>query len=292
MELTYEQGDHIVDGLIVWAELGEGCWCRTWMAWSVEHGCPVAVKLPQSHEKADDARRVMRREVGWIEQIRHPAFQRLLVDGSEAPSPFLVFDYIEGPTLSTVLEEDHHLMPPDAATIASELALTVGYLHHNGWAHMDIKPHNVILRNGRVVVLDVGHMLALGTVMPCGQRRGTGGYCGPEAWDDGRPIDVLQDIFGIGAVLYELVVGEAAFERGRPDEAADLTVFHRRAGDPLTGIVERSLALDPGVRQQSTQQLVHELAEAIPAHERLWCPELDAAIRPRHADQRAGALAP
>lgn len=281
--LRFETGEPIADGLVAWTILGAGRLCESWMAWSVAHGRPVTVKIAQRGEEVEDARRVLRREASHLDGLRHPGFQQLLGGSLEGPEPFLVLEYVEGYTLETILHEEWRFAPVDALNIASELLAAVGYLHRLGVAHLDIKPANAILRDGRVVLMDLGLAQPIGTPMSPTSPRGTQGYIAPEQWQ-AAPATPAMDIFSIGCVLHQLVTGAAPHDHDGPPgvplapvrRRRGATVVERRTVDAIVGSLA---ALDPAARPSTTDDALLLVGQLRTESERIWPSFVDDSLR-------------
>ncbi|MCP3936283.1 MAG: serine/threonine protein kinase [Actinomycetia bacterium] len=260
-------GVELIPRVYAWQLLGDGKWCESWIAWSMVHGHPVTVKRAQSLDTADEARAVLRREAKRLKVINHPAFQRLLGGDLEAELPFLVLDYIDGPTLGPLLDEEGPFTLDDALTTVAELAAAIGYMHHLGLAHMDLKPNNAVLRDGRVVLLDVGLATLIGK-RPSAPR-GTKGYVAPEHWH-GAPVAPTSDVFSLGAILFELLTVKAPFARdSEPKAIPDLTHVHMMS-PPVADLVSDLLALDPANRIATADEALRRAASLLPDGERGW----------------------
>jgi Protein kinase domain len=141
----------------------------------------------------------------------HPGIRRLLEARLDRPLPHLVFEYVEGPTLDDALAEDGPFHPVDVLLTGMQLAAALGHLHGRGLAHLDVKPGNVVLRDGRPVLIDLGLARPVGEAPPGGHRRGSPPWMAPEQVRR-RPASPGMDLFALGAVLYELATGTQAFE--------------------------------------------------------------------------------
>src|SRR5262249_13099116 len=142
---NFALGERVVDGCLAWERLGVGQRCETWLAWSQAMWAPVAVKLVRPHQVAEPrGRRAIGREVKALRACHHPALPRLLADGRQAEVAYLVTEYLDGPTLEEALDDDGPLLPPDAAVLLAQLAGSVRAMHAAGFAHLDIKPANVV----------------------------------------------------------------------------------------------------------------------------------------------------
>ena len=100
-----------------------------------------------------------------------------------------------------------------------QLMSALHYLHGRGWVHLDVKPSNLVLREGRLVLLDLGVTARAGTNFPPGATPGSLDYMAPEQLR-GATVAVSMDVFATGALLYEAVTGTGAFHGDSDDAAA------------------------------------------------------------------------
>ncbi len=224
-ETRFVAGDVMVDGVRAWALLGTGPHCATWLGWSERLWLPVALKLPLAAlPEPERARAALGREVRRLAQVDHPMFQRMLASDLDAPVPYLVTEYIEGLSLGAILDDEGPFDPDDVVRIGIQVATCLGYLHAHGLAHLDLKPANLMLRDGRVIIIDLGYALPLGEDPPPGGPRGTDGYMPPEQVSC-QQVTGASDVFSLGVMLDVLLTGELPCA----DEAAAGHVHARRA---------------------------------------------------------------
>ncbi|HEU5266187.1 MAG TPA: protein kinase, partial [Jatrophihabitans sp.] len=191
------------------------------------------------------ARRTLHREVAALAGNLHPGLPRLLADGSAADEPYVVLEYVDGPTLADEVDDNGAFAPDDVAVLGAQLLSALLALHARGLAHLDLKPDNVALCHGRPVLLDFGSTRALGSGQPSGRPIGSPGYAAPEL-EAGAPIHPAMDLYGLGATLHELLAGAPTF-------APELAAAARPAAppvppSPLTPTVQALLAPDPALR--------------------------------------------
>jgi serine/threonine protein kinase len=227
----------------------------------------VVVKLARPHQ-ADHPRATVAvsRECDALIACPHPGIPQLIEDGrSDSPS-FLVQEYIDGPTLDAAMETGP-LQADETIALAAQLTAVVRFLHLQGFAHVDLKPDNVILRDGRPTLIDLGSARPLGRLQPAGKPIGSPGYAAPEL-ETGEPISESMDLYGIGTIVYEALTGEPAFDpdcsaQDRP--APETLAFPADVPDSLEALTHEMLAMDPAQRPGSADALLARLQDCFAA---------------------------
>jgi serine/threonine protein kinase len=159
-------------------------------AWSPERGCRVVIRV--ARDRRD--RRALRREGRLLQRLTHPN----IVRAYETRRDMVVLETLGGATLARLLE-DGPLAEDDALEMARQLSSAIGYLHRQGWLHLDIKPSNLIADGGRLKVIDLSIAQRPGRIEP---GTGTDGYMAPEQ-EHGGVVSPATDVWGIGRVLRE-----------------------------------------------------------------------------------------
>jgi eukaryotic-like serine/threonine-protein kinase len=276
---AFGPGDEIMPACLAWDLLGEGRRCETWLAWSVVRWSPVTVKLPRPG-MIQAARRGLEREARVGERLSHPSVQRLFearLDGH--PLPHLVFEYVEGPTLSMLLQEEGKLLPGDVVALGIQLASVLHYLHGEGLVHMDLKPGNVVVRDGRPIVLDFELARPIGEGGFGSKPRGTAQWMAPEQVRC-SPAAPSMDLWALGAILYEAATGTRPY---RVTGEGDDRNFPQLAGPPpaptlvsadvppaLERIIMSLLERDPTDRPTSAAEALSMVAAMVPDGAGLW----------------------
>jgi serine/threonine-protein kinase len=202
--------------------LGRGGMAEVFLARDQLLDRPVAVKMlfPEFARDSSFVER-FRREATAAANLSHPNIVGVYDWGEADDTYFIVMEYVDGRTLSEVLRDEGPFHPHRVADIGADVAAALGFAHRNGVVHRDVKPGNVILTtSGLVKVADFGIARAItassdddltqvGTVM------GTAAYFSPEQ-ARGEPVDPRSDIYSLGCVLYELVVGRPPFSGDSP----------------------------------------------------------------------------
>ncbi len=269
----------------VLAPLGAGGMGEVYRARDTRLGRDVAIKvLPASFASDPERLRRFEQEARAVAALNHPNILAVYDIGTEAGAPFLVTELLEGETLRERLKVGP-LPVRKAVEIAVQAACGVAAAHEKGITHRDLKPANIFLTaDGRVKILDFGLAKLTGPEAPApsqtqaatltaggatepGVVLGTAGYMSPEQVR-GKPADARSDIFGLGAILYEMLSGRRAFEK---DSSADTMAAILKEDPPeLAGegakippgverIVRHCLEKNPGERFQSARDLAFDL---------------------------------
>ncbi|MGW7682214.1 serine/threonine-protein kinase [Kribbella sp. NPDC054772] len=245
----FEEGSELPGRNLAIERLGVGTRCETWLVWNPELWSPAVLKLARPHQiRHPRAVRTLRRETAALTSNPHPALPRLLADGTTAPVPHIVMEYVDGPALDEELEETGALTVAEAAVLGSQLLPAVASLHQRGLAHLDLKPENVVLRDARPILIDFGTARRIGATQRKGHPVGTAGYAAPEQ-EACEPVSAAMDLFGLGMILAEAVTG------------VPLAEGVEIPASPLLPVIEQLLAEQPEKRGTTADVLV-ALADA------------------------------
>lgn len=265
------------------AALGAGGMGEVYRARDTRLDRIVAIKILPPHFADDPTRRQrFEREAKVVSSLNHPNICTLYDIGHQDGVDFIVMEYLEGQSLAERLGEGP-LPPAQVLQYGTQIASALDKAHRNGVTHRDLKPGNIILTKSSAKLLDFGlakaepsasrgktltdatprplPMTKLGTII------GTVPYMSPEQLD-GKEVDGRSDIFSLGAVLYEMVTGQRAFQ-GNSDFSVGSAILHKEPApistlQPLTpAALQRTIAVclakDPDERWQSAGDLWNEL---------------------------------
>ncbi len=194
--------------------LGKGGFGLVYLAHDDQLNRSVAVKVPHANRLArpEDAELYLT-EARTVASLDHPHIVPVHDVGSTADFPFFVVSkYVEGTDLATRLKESR-LSYQQAAELVAPVAEALHYAHKRGFVHRDVKPGNILIdSDGKPYIVDFGLALREENIGKGPTYAGTPAYMSPEqARGEGHRVDGRSDIFGLGIVFYELLVGRPPF---------------------------------------------------------------------------------
>ncbi len=196
-------------------ELGAGGMATVYLAHDIKHDRNVAVKVLRPELAAVIGADRFLAEIKTTANLQHPHILPLHDSGSVDGILFYVMPYIEGESLRDRLNREHQLPVSEAVRLATEVAGALDYAHRHGTVHRDIKPENILLHDGRALVADFGIALAVSTansrMTETGMSLGTPHYMSPEQAMGDRDISPRSDVYALGCMTYEMLVGEPPF---------------------------------------------------------------------------------
>ncbi len=259
-------------------ELGRGGMATVYRADDLRHDRPVALKV--LHPEISFAVGVERflREIRVTARFRHPHILPLLDSGEVDGLLYYVMPCLdeEDESLADRLEREGQLPIPEAIRIARQVADALEYAHGNGIVHRDVKPSNVLLEADHAVLADFG--IALLSDASQGRLTGSRGspgspvYMSPEQASGSERLDPRSDVYSLGCVLYEMLVGDPPFSGRVPHAILSRKLVEQppslRAARPaipegLEAVVRTALSPSPADRYASAA----EFSEALAGHE-------------------------
>ena len=276
-------------------ELGQGGMATVYLARDLKHDRDVAIKvLKPDLSQTLGAERFLR-EIQLAAKLSHPHILPLFDSGNADGALYYVMPRVAGISLRDRLDNAKQLPVDEAVRIASEVAGALDYAHRNGVVHRDIKPENIMLQDGHALVADFGIGKALSAVegdafTQVGMSVGTPAYMSPEQ-AVGEAVDGRSDLYSLGCVLYEMLVGEPPFT-GPSVQAviakrfvqtpADVTALRDGIRRPVARALQKALARTPIDRYDTAAEFVIAMqeAEAAPIAARSAIPERSIAVLP------------
>jgi len=249
---------------------------------------PVAVKVLHSYiEEEPELLNRFQREAKVVAGLRHPNIVQVFDFDTVDGHPYIVMEYLSGPTLATYLrnlhQQNQRIPPNQVARLLKGLTAALDYAHELGVIHRDIKPGNILLhsKSGQVdpaapltkdidaVLTDFGlvRITTSASQTATGQISGTPAYMAPEQARGDR-TDHRTDIYSLGVVLYEMLAGRVPFESD-----STLSIIYKHINEPpppipsispaVQNVMDRALAKDPNARYQSSQDMAVDFYMAI-----------------------------
>jgi serine/threonine-protein kinase len=261
--------------------IGEGGFGQVWRAYRDRDRELVAIKILHLElVRSTDAMTRFQRELEAIQRLEHRNVVRALDHGTIADGrPYLVLEFIEGPSLREVLLERGALPPREVVEIIEPLCDALAVAHDAGLVHRDVKPSNVILAQDesdrlRPVLLDFGLVKLVDQVGPgltsSRSMLGTPAAMAPEQMR-GQPVDARTDVYAIGLLVYHMLTGQPAFG-GAPGVVQSYLQVHGARPRPSNKVdidpaidepVARALAPDPAARFSGTRAFFEALRAVV-----------------------------
>src|SRR5437879_3088726 len=259
-------------------ELGRGAMGVVYKARDPKINRVVAVKTislaGQPAEEELEYRERFFREAEAAGRLSHPGIVTIFDVGEEPETraPYIVMEFVGGPSLDKVLSRDGNKLPIESALqLTLELAEALDCAHAQGVVHRDLKPANILLtEDGHAKIADFGvAKLNLANQTQAGRLFGTPAYMSPEQLH-GEAVDGRSDLFSLGVVLYTVLTGYKPFQ-GNSAVTVSYKVVNR---DPIPAtlldtelppgldyIIARAMAKEPAERYQTGMEMVRDLQE-------------------------------
>jgi eukaryotic-like serine/threonine-protein kinase len=274
-------------------ELGTGGMATVYLAHDLKHDRKVALKTLRPDVAQSVGSEQFLREIQLAAKLSHPNILALFDSGDAGGVLYYVMPRVEGHSLRDRLDKTPMLPVDEAVRIAVEVAGALDYAHRHGVVHRDIKPENIMLHDGHALVADFGIGKALssvgsGGVTQAGMSVGTPAYMSPEQ-AAGESVDGRSDLYSLGCVLYEMLVGEQPFT-GSTVQAliakrfvqtpAGVAALREGVSRPVARAVQKALARTPIDRYETAALFVTALSEVEDPTLRLAAPEKSLAVLP------------
>jgi eukaryotic-like serine/threonine-protein kinase len=213
---------------VIERQLGQGALATVHLGKDEKLHRQVAIKVLSASGEQDDLRRRFQLEARAIAALKHENIVQLFDYADEdSRSLFLVMEYVPGKPVSAFLDQRGPLSEQTALCIGHQLVQALEHAHSHHVVHRDVKPSNVLLHDGRVVLIDFGGIKVIDSTGVLGKEYndshtravGTPGFMAPEQFE-GRDIDERTDIFALGALLYNVTTDAL------PYHGSDLDKFY------------------------------------------------------------------
>jgi serine/threonine-protein kinase len=218
--------DHQVGPFTIERELGTGAMGAVYLA-RYKNGQRVALKFIAAGAAANT--RVFdrfEREAEILKQLKHPNIVRLFGHGKHQRLPYYAMEYLEGQSLSELLQRRGRLPWEEVVGLGRQLCAALQHAHEHGIIHRDLKPSNLmVLKDGTLKLTDFGIAKDLDVTQLTGENCtvGTASYMSPEQCKGERNLTHRSDLYSLGVVLYELLTGQKPFDA---DNAVEMFLAH------------------------------------------------------------------
>jgi tRNA A-37 threonylcarbamoyl transferase component Bud32 len=249
--------------------IGKGGMGEVYGAVQLSLGRKVAIKLlPAEFAREESFVARFEKEAAALASLNHPNVVSIVDKGKSGETYYLVMEFVGGPSLREVMR-DKSLHWSDALRIVLDIARAIDYAHGRGVIHRDLKPENILFDTQAGSIPKVTDFGLAGFVKGEGEKRfaltdthvsmGTLAYMAPEQQVDAKAVDGRADMFSLGVMLYEVLVGDVP--RGHFDPPS---VLKPGIDKRIDGIVERCLKAAPADRYASVAQLIADLEPLAP----------------------------
>ena len=266
---------HIADRYRLDEKVGSGGMSSVYRAFDPTLERWVAIKMMHRDISTDpDQLERFRREARAVAQLNHPHVVTVIDAGEDDGTPYIVLEFVEGETLKDRIRREARLPVSEALAYAIEMGRALSCAHAHKLVHRDIKPQNILIDlDGRAKLTDFGISRSLEShgLTATGRVLGTTDYVSPEQ-ALGHEVTEQSDIYSLGIVLYEMLVGEAPF---RADTQVAVAMKHVKEPLPdvqrlrpeisaaLAAVVERATAKETANRYATIEEMVHDLEQVL-----------------------------
>lgn len=269
------KGQKINDRYQIIRLIGEGGMANVYLAHDIILDRDVAVKILRG-DLAEDEKFVRRfqREAISASSLSHPNIVEVYDVGEENGDYYIVMEYINGKTLKSLVKKRGALTLTEVMDIMQQLTSAVACAHNSYIIHRDIKPQNVmILDDGTVKITDFGIAMALNgnELTQTNSVMGSVHYLPPEQ-ANGKGATMKSDIYSLGILMYELLVGKLPFKgetaveiamKQLKDQIPRITLENPNIPQSVENIILRACAKNPKNRYDSVSEMYNDVVTAL-----------------------------
>ncbi len=265
-------------GYEILEKLGEGGMSTVWKARQLSLDRLVAIKaLAAEYLPSEEAWQRFQIEARAAARLSHPGLVQVFDAGAAAGQPYIVMEYVAGPTVGDLIRQYQRLPEKDALPMARAIAVALGYAWDKDCIiHCDIKPDNLLVApDGSVKVVDLGLARFIGMhrrVLEETNIYGTPNYTSPEQAEGLPDLDCRADIYSLGATLYHLVTGRlpfgdspgnSAMDRHRDDFLPDPLELNPGLSAGAAWLIEKMMVKDRAFRTPYWSNVLEDIGEVL-----------------------------
>lgn len=290
--MTLQGGRYIIE-----STLGKGGFGLTYRALHAPLGLTIVIKTLQERLRRSPQylrfRSQLVTEAQTLSQFQHPSIVRVIDLFEEDQYPCVVMEYIPGPTLAALAKPGQPLDESFAVYYIRQVAAALSVIHAKGFVHRDVKPKNVLRREGnrRAVLIDFG-IAQTPNPKQVPTRALSANYAPPEQYA-GNPLTPAADIYALSATLYYLLAGQpplSALRRQRT-RLPSLQSFQPNLTPGLEQAILLGMTLDTSKRPQTIQEWLELIPRSVPNPALIESSHLPAAM-PSRSPHRTNAQHP
>jgi serine/threonine-protein kinase len=255
-------------------EIGRGGGARVFLARN-RAGEELALKVLHPELAVTVAADRFLREVRLCSQLDHPNIARLLDSGEVDWVVYYAMSYWPGPTLREGIMRARSLPIDDVVRLGADLLSALQHAHEHNIVHRDVKPENIVISNGRTILLDFGIAKAIAdsaseNLTRSGVALGTCTYMSPEQIRGLKDIDYRSDLYSLACVLFECLTGRAPFvhkvegivlQKHLTEPPPRVETLRLDAPGALADVIDRALAKEPEDRWPSAAAMREALLD-------------------------------
>lgn len=255
------------------AKVAEGGMGIVYKARSSATGLVVAIKIMRERSRMNPVMlKRFEQEFRTASSVEHPNLVKAIDFGDDKGVPYLVMEFVEGATLSRLVDRDGPLPEAEAVRLVGLVAQGLHRAHKKGIVHRDVKPDNIIVTpEGQAKLTDMGLVKDLGAdlnLTRTGGGLGTTHYMAPEQFRNARLADARSDIYGLAATLYAILLGEPPFQGLGPldtwmkkvhDEFPSPRERNPAISERVDWAIRRGMRGDPAARPATCREFVEDL---------------------------------
>ena len=256
------------------SHIGEGGMATVYLAHDLKHERKVAVKVLRPELAAILGGERFLNEIKVTANLQHPNILPLYDSGEADTFLYYVMPFVEGESLRQKMNREKQLGVEEAVEITKDVADALHFAHEQGIVHRDIKPENILLQRGKPLVADFGIALAVSAaggsrLTETGLSLGTPHYMSPEQAAGDREVNARSDVYSLGCLLYEMLVGDpphmggsvqAVIAKVLTETPAAITQTRQMVPPNVEAAVRKALAKTSADRFATAAQFAEALA--------------------------------